>query len=353
MVFVGGPRQVGKTTLAKKILDGKSGYLSWDIPTDKERILRQEWPHTSLWVFDEIHKYKSWRNMLKGLYDQFQGRKKILVTGSASLDYYRHGGDSLQGRYHHFRLFPLSVAELKIKNKKGLLDLLNLGGFPEPFFEGSQVEAKRWSSEYRHRLINEELTTLEHVVDMGKLELLSLRLPMLVGNPLSLNALREDLEVNHQTLSRWVEILERIYSIIRVPPFGAPRLRAVKKERKHYHLDWTLVPDMAMRFENLVAIHLLKWVYYEQDTKGRELELRYFRDVDGREVDFVITENLKPIQIIECKWADAGINAALNYFKTRFPSCEAWQISATGAKDYESTEGIRVTPACTFLAELI
>jgi len=353
MVFVAGPRQVGKTTLAKSIMKDETGYLNWDIAEHRESILKRELPPTDFLVFDEIHKYRSWRNYLKGLYDKNPGHIKILVTGSAKLDFYRFGGDSLQGRYHLLRLYPLTCAELDIKTTNDLLELLRLGGFPEPFFGKSEVEAKRWSREYRNRLIGEEITSLEHVMDLGNLELLSLRLPDLVGSPLSINSLRNDLQVSHKTVSHWLNILERLYAIIRIKPFGSPLLRAVKKEQKHYHLDWTLVADQSLRFENLMAIHLLKWVCYEQDTKGRDLELKYFRDVDGREVDFIITENLKPILLIEVKWSDADVSKGVRYLKQRFPNAEAFQLSAIGKKDYVNKDGINVKPALKFLDTLI
>src|SRR3989338_3677030 len=216
MVFMGGPRQVGKTTLALQILKRSAGYLNWDVAPDREKILKRELTVGSLLVFDEIHKYRSWRNYLKGLYDQTRGKRRILVTGSARLDYYRFGGDSLQGRYHYLRLHPLSAAELGITGLKDLKALLELGGFPEPFLHQDTGKAKRWSLEYRRRLIREDIVSLEAVQDLGNLELLILRLPELVGSPLSINALREDLRVNHRTVDKWLAILERLYAIFRL-----------------------------------------------------------------------------------------------------------------------------------------
>jgi len=354
MVFIGGPRQVGKTTLAKHFLPPSTlGYLNWDIPSDREAILKYELPDSPIWIFDEIHKYTHWRNFLKGIYDQYAKKKEILVTGSARLDYYRRGGDSLQGRYHFLRLNPLSIAELKIKDLKNALQLLNLGGFPEPFFTNEIIEAKRWSREYRQRLIQEDLIKLEHVKDLGTLELLMMRLPSLVGSPLSIKALSEDLQVSHATVSNWLNIFERLYAIFRTPPFGAPKLRAVKKEQKHYHYDWTLIDNLSIRFENMVAIHLLKWVQFEEDTKARDLELRYFRDIDGREVDFIITEKMKPIMAIECKWDDTDIHKGLKYFKAHFPHCHCWQISMVGKKNYISKNEIRVCNALKLLSTLV
>lgn len=353
MVFVAGPRQVGKTTMARSLLKTSKGYLNWDIPSDRDLILRRRWPAVPLLVLDEIHKFRKWRNMLKGLFDEYQRKMRVLVTGSARLDYYRFGGDSLQGRYHLLHLHPLSVAELDLRAARDFKGLLALGGFPEPYYGGSQTEAKRWSRDYRSRLLEEDLRGLEFVQDMGSLEQLMIRLPDLVGSPLSINALREDLQLNHRTVARWAAILERIYAIFRLPPLGVPKIRAVKKEQKHYHFDWTLPPKDSQRFENLVAVHLKKWVDFEVDTKGRDLELRYFRDVQGREVDFVIVENRQPVRFIECKWGDEDVHPALRYARERFPQADFWQISATGTKDFQNSAGIRVCPALTLLRQLV
>jgi hypothetical protein len=352
MVFVAGPRQVGKTTLARGLPGARAGYLNWDVPADRDRILRGELPASRLWIFDEIHKYRSWRAFLKGLYDRRRPAQQILVTGSARVELYRYGGDSLQGRYHLLRLHPLSAAELGLSTPDQLMDLLRLGGFPEPFFTGDETEARRWSREYRTRLVRDEIVDLERVHDLGNVERLMIRLPELVGAPLSINALREDLQVSHKTVATWTAIFERLYAVFRLPPFGAPQIRAVKKEQKHYHFDWSLVPEDAPRFENLVASHLLKWVHYQQDALGRDVELRYFRDTDGREVDFVVAERRRPILLVEAKWADAGVDPNLRYLKTRFPAAAAWQVSAAGRKDFVSPEGIRVAPALALLRTL-
>ena len=353
MVFVGGPRQVGKTRLGRTIVTDPAAYLSFDIPAHREAILKGELPPTRDWFFDEIHKFRGWRNFLKGLYDAAGTRKRILVTGSARLDFYRYGGDSLQGRYFYLRLHPLTLAEVGGRNSADLAALLHLSGFPEPFLSGDETQARRWSLAYRERLVREEVTGLEAISDLSKLELLANALPQRVGSPLSLNALREDLQVSHPTVARWLEVLERLYAIYRVAPFGAARLRAVSKAQKHYHFDWTVVADPAARFENLVASHLLKWAHYQADTQGRPVELRYFRDIDGREVDFVLTEEAKPIALVECKWGDAEVSSALRYLRQRLPKVPAWQVSAVGTKDFETVEGIRVAPAARLLSQLV
>jgi uncharacterized protein len=353
MVFIAGPRQVGKTTFAKSLPGAARGYLNWDVAGDRERILTRRLPAGRLWAFDELHKFRGWRNYLKGLWDGRPTGQKILVAGSARLDFYRFGGDSLQGRYHLLRMHPLTVAEVGAKTAADWKALRTLGGFPEPFYGGSEREAKRWSTEHRNLLIRDELTSLERVDDIGRLELLALRLPDLVGAPLSVNSVREDLEVSHKTLTRWVTLLERLYALFLVRPFGSPRVRAIKKSAKHYHLDWTLPESRGAAFENLVAVHLLKWVHFRQDVEGLDLELRYFRDVDGREVDFVVTDRRKPVLMVEAKVNDMAVDPGVRYLKAKFPDCPAWQIHAEGSKDYQTPEGIRVAPAVSLLASLV
>lgn len=353
MVFIGGPRQVGKTTLAKSLLPDQRGYLNWDIPEHRERILSNKLPDAGLYAFDEIHKYRHWRNYLKGLYDKHKDERRIMVTGSARLDLYRFGGDSLQGRYHYLRLHPLSAAELKIASQADFMDLLRLGGFPEPFFSSSEIDAKRWSREYRTRLIREDIMSVESIQDLGQLELLMLRLPDLVGSPLSVNSLREDLQTAHKTIERWIQTLERMYAVFRLAPFGSPRIKAVRKEQKHYHYDWTLVKDLPARFENLMASHLLKWVHFQEDTLGRNLELRYLRDIEGREVDFVLVEDGKPLELIECKWSDREVSSSLKYAAARLPGVKATQIYAEGSADYVTKENIAVMPALKYLRKLV
>jgi predicted AAA+ superfamily ATPase len=357
MVFIGGPRQVGKTRLGASIITDPRAYLNYDVAEHRRAMLAGQLPPTTDWFFDELHKYRGWRNFLKGLYDQWRGQRRILVTGSARLDLYRYGGDSLQGRYFHLRLHPLSAAEVGARSAGDLTALLELSGFPEPFFGSDATLARRWSIGYRERLVREEVASLENISDLDKLELLLAALSLRVGAPLSINALREDLQVSHPTLARWLDVLERLYAIFRLPPWtpgrGGGRLRALQKARKHYHYDWNAVREPAARFENLVASHLLKWVEFQIDTQGRALELRYFRDQDGREVDFVLLHDGAPVGFVECKLGDAPVSPALAYLRGLFPQAAAWQLSATGSADYQTPGGVRVAPALRLLEQLV
>lgn len=353
MVLMSGPRQSGKTTLARAMLDERhrpsaARYLSWDDDDARTRILSRQFPTDGLVVFDELHKFSRWRTFLKGLYDARRDAIRILVTGSARLDLYRRGGDSLQGRYHHVRLYPLSLKEAGCT----VDDLLTLGPFPEPLLAGSATAARRWSRQYRSRLIREDVTSLERVDELGALEQLSVRLPDLVGSPLSINALREDLGVAHKTVERWLDILERLMFVFRLAPFGPPRIKAVKKIRKHYLFDWTGIADFGPRLENLVGFHLLKECHYLEDVEGQDAELRFFRDIEGREVDFVQMLGRTPVRFVECKAADTAISPALLYLHRKFPAVEAIQAVATPGIDRVAREGVRLVSADRLLSEL-
>ncbi len=357
MVFLAGPRQSGKTTFAKDLLKLDDGnpvkdYFNWDVAADRELLLKEKFPPgKGMLLLDEIHKYSGWRQMIKGLFDTRRDELKIMVTGSGRLDYYRYSGDSLQGRYHLYRMHPFSYAELG-GGDDVLKKLLQYGGFPEPYLAASEIETRRWSRTYRTRLLEEDLNKLEDVKDVALVERLLLRLPDLVGSPLSINSLREDLQVAHPTVARWVEILERLYAIFRIYPFGSPKIRAVKKEAKHYHYDWSLVEDPGSRFENLVACHLLKWCHFRQDTEGWDMELRYFRDTDKREVDFVILEEKKPLYFIEVKTSSRSVSDALIYLKRKFPQVPAYQVSLE-EPTYQTTDGVIVCPVRNILKKLI
>ena len=342
MVFIGGPLWVGKTTLSFNIAPERHQYLFWNDLENREFLLRQMSPVDRFVIFDEVHKFRDWRNYIKGLYDKNFNKQKFLVTGSARLDYYSYSGDSLQGRYHYYRLHPLTVRELGIDSQSDFEGLLTLGGFPEPYLSQSQRKADRWMREHRSRVIYEEVRSLELSQNLTSMESLLLQLPDFVGSPLSINTLRERLNCAHKTVAKWLDIFERMYLIYRLSPFASIRLRAVKKEQKHYHYNWAEVKDEAARFENLIASHLLKWIHFQQDYEGRDVELVYFRDTDGREVDLIITENGQPVCAVECKLRYREVSRNLKYFKAKFPDVDAVQVHQHDFQEFISREGIRV-----------
>jgi uncharacterized protein len=358
MAFVGGPRQVGKTTLALDLLGKKAderhpGYLDWDNPRMRVSIRNGELPpDEELLVFDEIHKYARWRNLLKGIWDTEKSSRRIVVTGSARLDYYRKGGDSLVGRYRYFRLHPFSLLELDAKGSASSLDaLLRFGGFPEPLLRQDEREHRLWQRDRLSRVVHEDLRDLERVREISLVEQLADLLPARVGSPLSLANLRQDLEVDHKTVERWLQMLENLYVCFRVAPYGVPRIRAVKKEQKLYLWDWSAVEKEGPRLENLVAAQLLKYCHLLEDTEGKRMELRFLRDTDRREVDFVVLEGRRPLFAVECKSGESGVGPAVTYFAERTPIPRFFQVHR-GTKHFVNGK-ITVLPFqrfCTTLA---
>jgi len=356
MVFLGGPRQVGKTTVGFSLLRSGGprhpGYLNWDDATQRTALNRGELPGgQKLIVLDEIHKYPRWRNLVKGFYDTSGDKTAFLITGSARLDYYRKGGDSLQGRYHYYRLHPFSVNEFNRRpTKEDLRLLMNYGGFPEPLLRADRRHWRRWQRERLSRVVYDDLRDLEHVREVALVELLVDALPDRVGSPLSINNLREDLQVAFETVERWIGILENLYVCFRILPYGAPKIRAVKKEKKLYMWDWSQVPDDGARFENLVASQLLKYCHLVEDTQGHVMELRFVRDTDKREIDFVVIKDKKPLFAVECKTGEKALSPAIAYFKARTPIPEFYQVHM-GTRDFVK-DGIRVLPFTTFCQEM-
>ena len=315
MVFLGGPRQVGKTTLSqsflKKFKDGHGGYYNWDNEQSRKMIQKGEWnKNEPLIIFDEIHKRKGWQNLIKGIWDTWKNTQKFLITGSARLDLYRKGGDSLLGRYHYYRIHPYTLPELGI-SPKNLNLLMKFGGFPEPLIEQNEIELRRWHLQRISKLIRIDIRDLEKISDLDKLELLAESLQSKVSSLFSYKSFSEDLATSDKTIKRWVQILDSIYFCYLIPPLGSPKIKALKKTPKLYLWDWSQVEDESARFENLVASHLLKLCHYWQDAFGHKTELRYIRDETGRECDFVVIKDKKIIFAVECKLNSTDVSESV------------------------------------------
>ncbi len=339
MAFVSGPRQCGKTTMTKKIIADKNSYFNWD-----ELAFRKQWTISTqnfaetiihakndpLVAFDEFHKNIKWKNQLKAFYDLYGNQIKIIVIGSAHLNTYKKGADSLLGRFLHFRLHPLTVAELDTKNKnsftqlesfiknpedfdlysntKLVTDLFQYSGFPEPFLSQSQKIYNVWSRSRNELMIRQDLKDLSQIMQIGQVEILSSFLPDRVGSPLSLKALSEDLDASNPSIKRWMLELEKVYHHFKVLPYAKSIIRSLKKESKIYLYDWASIKNDGAKFENMVACHLLKMVDYYTDTGEAKLEFFYLRDKEKNEVDFVIIKNNKPFFKVEVKLSETKID---------------------------------------------
>lgn len=355
MVFIGGPRQVGKTTLAKSLLvdSGAGRYFNWDYDDDRQAILQKKWSRDDkLLVFDELHKYPQWKGWIKGLYDVAGEQHQILVTGSARLDVYRQGGDSLLGRYHYWRLHPFTLDETPdgMDKQDAFQRLMTVGGFPEPFFVNDLRESRRWRKERFDRVLQEDIRDLESIKNIQGLRLLLDLLRTRVGGLVVLSNLAQDIQVAPQTAKAWLASLERMYVLFSVLPYTQAIARAVLKPPKVYFFDNAdVMDDKGARFENLVATSLLKRLHYLEDHEGYRCELRYIRDKEGREVDFAILRDGVLEELVEVKYADDGVSPALRYYTERLKPKRATQIVATLVKPYDA-HGVRVTNPASYFA---
>lgn len=367
MVFVSGPRQVGKTTLARAVLRRLSPrrqiYFNWDRQEHRRIIRSLGWSRQApVAALDEVHKYARWKQLVKGFFDTEGARQRLLVTGSARLDLYRRGGESLVGRYLSYRLHPFTVGELARGGKapgaetllhpeawpaarrpgKGsaLESLLALGGFPEPLLGGSERSARRWRTARQELLLRQELRDLTMIRHVSLVEHLVDLLRERVGSPLSINSLSQDLQVDFKTVSSWLKALERLYVIFRLQPYSGSLARTLRKEGKVYFWDWSEVPGPGPRFENLAASHLLKLCHWLRDAEGYKTELRFVRDREKREVDFLVVREGKPWVLMECKLGRSVRHRPLFYFKERLRVPFAFQVVGQGrpTKDSVSAE---------------
>ena len=354
MVFVGGPRQVGKTTLAKAVLSAAfpaGRYLNWDFDEDRQDILQKRWSaDNTLLVFDELHKFPRWKRWIKGIYDVLHEKHSFLVTGSARLDVYRRGGDSLMGRYHYWRLHPFTLDEIPkgISPKEAFHRLMTVGGFPEPFLDGDERSARRWRRERFDRVIREDVRDLESI---RNIQLLGMYLDLLrhrVGGLITLSNIANDLQISPKTAKLWLEVLERMYLVFSVRPYTKSLPRAVLKPPKVYFFDnGDVLGDEGARFENLVATSLLKRLHFLEDRDGYRYELRFIRDKEGREVDFVIVKEGELEELIEAKFSDENISKPLLYYAKRLNPKRATQIVATIKRPYDKNQ-IKVTDPVSY-----
>lgn len=382
MAFITGPRQVGKTTLAMAI-GGEAGtrYLNWDDFDDRDLLLAgpavlaerlgldraSEQP--PLVIFDEIHKYAKWKQYIKGFYDRYKDRCNIIVTGSARMDSFRKGGDSLMGRYFNYRLHPFSVAELlagpmpekeygepRKVSDKDYQALLQWGGFPDPFIKRERRFYNRWSRLREQQLLREDIREMTRVQELDQLEMLALLLRNQVGQLTSYASLAKKIRVSIDTVRRWVLVLEALFYCFTVRPWSKNVTRSLLKEPKYFLWDWSQCPDEGSRCENFIASHLYKAVHFWTDTGLGDYALHYVRDKEKREVDFLVTKDAKPWLLVEVKKSPAtALSASLKHFSKAMAVPHAFQVAVEDG--YENVDVFAcktpmIVPAKTFLSQL-
>lgn len=324
IVFLVGPRQVGKTWLSKKISQNyeKSVYLNYDNLEDRMMIEKEQWlENTELLIFDELHKMKGWKNYLKGVYDTKPDKLKILVTGSARLEVFRQTSDSLAGRFFVHHLMPLSLSELKQTKTSGSLDkLISRGGFPEPFLAEDDIEANRWRAQYADSLIRTDVLDFEKINDYKAIKMVFELLRRKVASPISYNSIAEDVGVSPVTVKKYINILESLYIVFKVTPYSKKIARSILKEPKIYFYDNGLViGEAGVIFKNLIANSLLKSILAENDYLGKSKQLHYLRTKEGQEVDFAVADDGNKLSgIMEAKLAEGDLSKNLKYFSDKY-----------------------------------
>ncbi|NUN09228.1 MAG: ATP-binding protein [Ignavibacteriaceae bacterium] len=365
MVFLTGPRQVGKTYLSKQIMSSfkKPVYLNYDNINDNRIIKKMLWPEdTDLIIFDEIHKMRGWKNFIKGVFDTRPEHQAILVTGSARFDTFRKTGDSLSGRYLSLRLNPLSPKEIiseTISPYSAAESLIKFGGFPEPMISGlnfpeddALIEASRWRNQYFTDLVREDIFDISRIEEVKTMRLLLDLLRGRVGAPLSFNNIAGDLQISPNTVKKYIGVLESLYTVFLIHPFNKNISRSLLQTPKMYFYDTGYVDgDAGIKLENVVALSLLKLTQYLFDVKGVRSELFYIRTKDKKEVDFAIAIDGTLKTIIEVKMSEAEVSPNLKYFADRFPAIEAIQL-VHNLRQNEQAGRIKILRLGEWLAEL-
>ncbi|HEY4214213.1 MAG TPA: ATP-binding protein [Steroidobacteraceae bacterium] len=357
MVLLAGPRQSGKTTLAQSLLGDRGEYLNWDIVRDRKVIRDLSWrKDASLIVLDEFHKAPKWKNLLKGVVDEFGNKPPVIVTGSARLDAFRRSGDALTGRTYFYRLHPVDVLESKNFLPETSVDdrvtrLLQTGGFPEAFL--NPAEALRLRNDRMEIVTREDLRDLSRVSSWrGPADLVELMRDR-VGKPTNYDNLAQSLGISPPTAKSWIELLEKLYVVFLLPPYSAQLARSVRKERRVYFYDCAAAYDESggAQLENLVACTLLKFVQFRKDDAGENWGLYYLRDKEDREVDFVVTHNRRVHWLIEVKSSDTGIGGGLRYYTQKLQPHQSFQLVRNLQRGLERS-GIRIEPLGEWLGTL-
>lgn len=323
MVLLAGPRQAGKTTLAKAVAEefNSSLYLSYDRLADRKIIYEESWlPSVELLIFDEIHKMDNWKNYLKGVFDTKLPHQKILVTGSARLEIFNQVGDSLAGRFFLHRLMPLSPAECEQMGISYTIDyFLERGGFPEPFFAETLTDAKRWRLQYTDSFVRHDVLDFDNVHNIKAIQLVFELLREKVGSPISYSSIAEDVHISPSTVKKYIQILEALYIVFRIAPFSNNIARSLIKEPKIYFFDTGLVKSSeGERYENFIAGCLLKHVFGKIDYEAENYSLNYLQTKEKREVDFALVKDGNIEKIIEAKLSDSNPSSSLRYFHEKY-----------------------------------
>jgi predicted AAA+ superfamily ATPase len=354
-LILSGPRQVGKTTLARGLFP-ECEYLNYDVVNDRRVIVSQSWRRdTALVILDELHKHKKWKNLLKGAIDESKGKPPLLVTGSAQLEVFRKAGDALTGRTFSYHLHPIDPHEAYSMQPNKSADehvdfLLEHGGFPESFFNPDL--SRRLLLDRISTVLRDDVRDLSMVSSLSAIELLVALLRERVGGQVTYANLANDLGVSPPTVKSWIQLLEKVYLIFLLRPYSGTFAKSLRKEPKVYFFDCSAGENgNAARLENLVALSLYKWCDFVRDTEGRDARLFYFRDSNQREVDFVVTEGRKVLACIEVKNSDEQPSSHLRYLAERVKPKVALQLVRNCARSRDFG-AIKIRPLGDWLRKM-
>ncbi|MBC6415625.1 MAG: ATP-binding protein [Bdellovibrionales bacterium] len=356
ILVITGARQSGKTTLSKH-LGLAFDYLNYDNRKHHKILIERSWDREKKYIiFDELHKKKHWKRWLKGIYDTEGLPPGMIVTGSARLDTYKRMGDSLAGRFFHFRLHPFDVKEIVnlnlAKPEIALNQLLEFGGFPEPFLEAKTSFYGKWKKTQLDVILKQDLISLENVKSLSSIETLVQLLRDRVGSPLSYVSLAEDLNCSPKTVKNWLQILENLYVIFKINPWHKNIARSLVKAPKYYFYDTAQVRGSSLRLENLLACTLLKEIHFRADVQGQDYELFYLRNKDKKEVDFLIVKDRIPLCMLELKSSKDTLSDGLNLFLRQLKNVKAIQLVQNLEREKTFPNGAEIRKASSWLSKV-
>ena len=322
-VAIIGPRQVGKTTLARAIADQRpsSVYLDLEAREDRDRLaeptlfLRQY--ENSLVVLDEIHRVPELFSSLRGIIDQGRrsghGKERFLILGSASIDLLRQSSESLAGRITYINMGPFNALELPA-DEPTLLQLWTRGGFPGSYLAPTDTVSLRWRDDFIRTYLERDVPQFGPRVPAGVLERLWIMLAHGQGTLLNASRLASALQITAPTVQRYIDLLADLLLVRRLQPFHSNAGKRLVKSPKVYIKDSGLVHALlGVRTFNDLAGHPVAGSSWEGFVIENLLAAApertiasYYRTAAGAEIDLLLEIPGHGLWAIEVKRSLSG-----------------------------------------------
>lgn len=317
-VAIIGPRQAGKTTLARSIADSRPGALYLDLESREDRdkladpalFLRQF--ERNLVVLDEIHRAPEIFSTLRGLIDQGRrtghGKGRFLVLGSASMDLLRQSSESLAGRISYVELGPFSAIELP-SDEATLLRLWLRGGFPGSYLADDDGVSLRWRSDFIRTYLERDVPMFGPRIPAETLERLCTMLAHNQGTLLNASRLASGLQISSPTVQRYIDLLTDLLLVRQLMPFHRNLGKRLVKSRKVYVRDGGLVHALlGIRTFSELAGHPVAGPSWEGMVIENLLQVApdrtmasFYRTAAGAEIDLVLEVPSHGLWAIEIK----------------------------------------------------